>query len=60
MLRLLGLVIGCGLIGADVPADDQTQRAPAPAFTMRDTYGQPVSIKGYKGSVAWITFGATW
>lgn len=32
----------------------------APAFTLRDTSGQPVNAKGYAGSVMWITFGATW
>jgi hypothetical protein len=32
----------------------------APDFELRDTYGQTVSVKGYRGSVMWITFGATW
>ncbi len=33
---------------------------PAPDFTLTDTYGQPVSLKAYRGSVLWISFGATW
>ena len=33
---------------------------PAPGFTLTDTYGQPVSLKAYRGAVLWISFGATW
>ncbi len=33
---------------------------PAPDFNLMDTYGQPVSLKAYRGSVLWITFGASW
>ena len=33
---------------------------PAPDFNLRDTYGQPISLKAYRGSVLWITFGASW
>lgn len=32
----------------------------APDFTLYDTYSQPVSIKGYRGSIVWLTFGSTW
>jgi hypothetical protein len=32
----------------------------APEFVLYDTYGQPVSLKGYRGAVVYLTFGATW
>jgi hypothetical protein len=32
----------------------------APEFMLYDTDGQPVSLKGYRGAVVFLTFGATW
>jgi hypothetical protein len=32
----------------------------APEFVLYDTYGQPVSLKGYRGAAVFLTFGATW
>ncbi len=40
---------------AAVPSD-----AARPGFVLHDAYGQPVSLAGYRGSVVWLTFGATW
>lgn len=44
-----------GGIGQRASAADK-----APEFVLYDTYGQPVSLKGYRGAVVFLTFGATW
>jgi peroxiredoxin len=36
------------------------ERTPAPAFTLNNLSGQPVSSKNYAGKVAVLSFGATW
>ena len=54
LLAALAAISAAPLSGAAATAD------PAPDFTLVDTYGQPVSIKSYRGAVVWLTFGATW
>ncbi|MHC4610079.1 MAG: TlpA family protein disulfide reductase [Planctomycetota bacterium] len=52
----LGLMIaGCASLNRAADAGQ-----PAPEFTLQDTYGQPVSLKAYRGAVLFISFGATW
>ena len=36
------------------------ERTPAPAFTLPDLNGRPVSSKDFAGKVAVLSFGATW
>ena len=36
------------------------ERTPAPAFTLPDLNGRPVSSKDFAGRVAVLSFGATW
>jgi len=47
------------MLGAALPAD-LPQNDAAVEFSLRDTHGQFVSLKGYRGSAVWLTFGATW
>jgi peroxiredoxin len=37
-----------------------SQRKPAPAFTLMDAQGQPVSLEAYRGKVVLLDFWATW
>jgi hypothetical protein len=57
--------LAAGLAGAVVVAlggvcGGASAVEPAPEFVLYDTYGQPVSLKGYRGAVVFLTFGATW
>jgi peroxiredoxin len=49
------MIAGCASLNRAADAGQ-----PAPEFTLQDTYGQPVSLKAYRGAVLFISFGATW
>jgi thiol-disulfide isomerase/thioredoxin len=46
--------------GQDSPIFVIPERTPAPAFTLPDLTGRPVSSKEWGGKVAVLSFGATW
>jgi hypothetical protein len=53
-----GLVLAAVALAAMGSAALAEKRAPL--FTLYDVYGQPVSLKAYRGSLVWLTFGSTW
>jgi len=67
MRRPLVLLAACLIVlsaslcaGQDSPIFVIPERTPAPAFTLKNLDGQPVSSKDYAGKVAVLSFGATW
>jgi hypothetical protein len=58
MIHRRGHAAACMLVAALPHAAVAAE--PAPGFTLTDTYGQPVTLKAYRGAVLWISFGATW
>jgi peroxiredoxin len=55
------LILGASLCaGQDSPVFVIPERTPAPAFTLPDLNGRPVSSKEFAGKVAVLSFGATW
>ncbi len=62
------LLLGAGLLLVGVSVSDgqdssifvTPERTPAPAFTLPDVNGRPVSSKEFAGKVAVLSFGATW
>jgi len=59
-LVILGLLLAAGSASAArllTPIDPPIQ---APAFTLQDTQGNPISLADYRGKVLVINFWATW
>jgi peroxiredoxin len=43
-----------------LPCPSAQERAPAPDFTLSDSYGKPIRLSAYKGKVVLLDFWATW
>jgi peroxiredoxin len=52
------LLAGCSKIARSVKSDQD--RKPAPAFSLTDARGAPVSLEDYRGKVVLLNFWATW
>ncbi len=61
LLAVCLLLSGVSLCaGQDSPVFVIPERTPAPAFTLPDLSGRPVSSTDFAGKVAVLSFGATW
>ena len=61
ILAACSLILGASLCGGqDSSVFFIPEHTPAPAFTLPNLNGQPVSSKDFAGKVAVLSFGATW
>jgi thiol-disulfide isomerase/thioredoxin len=58
-LRLV-LCLGLALAPLAAPSAQAKDRLPAPAWTMNDLDGKPVSLSDYRGKIVLLNFWATW
>ena len=57
------LLAGCSKLSrssADAAVKSDKDRKPAPAFSLTDEHGTPVSLADYRGKVVLLNFWATW
>jgi peroxiredoxin len=61
MNRMLRLIVFAGALSIGIGVSARTApRKAAPAFTLRDANGAPVSLAAYKGKVVLLDMWATW